>query len=174
MKRKNIFNIFFLRSNRKVAAVGQQQPLARGSEQQRLFRQVRKNKIYLWSWFLVLRKPISIFHFLSSVFLIKEKMKNLPGVLIFLQPFKLKQDFEMGLNFELGIRREQKQAGIKSPGVYNRPDLSKTIIFIFGRFYIIDFCMIFPLMLWTPPKDRFLHNRLASFTRLTKTYDTFN
>ena len=38
---------------------------------------------------------------------------------------------------------------MKSPGVYNRSDLSKTIIFIFGRFYIIDFCMIFPLMLWT-------------------------
>ena len=91
-----------------------------------------------------------------------------------LQPCKLKQDFEMGLDFELGIRRGQKQAEIKSPGVYNRPDLSKTTIFIFGRFYIIDFCMIFLLMLWTPPKDRFLHNRLASFTRLTKTYDTFN
>ena len=102
--------------------------------------------------------------------------KTLPSFLnpLCLQPCKLKQDFEMGLNFELGIRRGQKQAEIKSPGVYNWPDLSKTTIFIFGRFYIIDFCMIFPLMLWTPPKDRFLHNRLASFTRLTKTYDTFN
>ena len=55
----------------------------------------------------------------------------------------------MGLNFELGIRRGQKQAEIKSPGVYNRPDLSKTTIFIFGGFYNIDFCMIFLLMLWT-------------------------
>ena len=66
-----------------------------------------------------------------------------------LQPCKLKQDFEMGLNFELGIRRGQKQSEIKSLGVYNRPDLSKTTIFIFGGFYNIDFCMIFLLMLWT-------------------------